>query len=98
ATNVGTATWTSSGPIPVTLATNSNPGHNSFLCDSSWILCSRPAYLQESGNIAPGQGGNFRFMITTPATPGAYREYFKPVAEFEAWFNDLNESLGIIVR
>ena len=98
ATNIGTATWTSSSPTPVTLATTSPQGHGSYLCDPSWLACSRPTYLQDSGPIAPGQVGNFRFMITTPSTPGTYHEYFKPVSEFESWFNDVYDSLGFTVK
>ncbi len=97
ATNIGSATWTSSGPTPVTLATNLNQGHDSFLCTNTWLLCSRPAYLQESGSIAPGQSANFRFKIKVPYQPGMYRESFKPVAEYVTWFNDVTESLGIRV-
>jgi hypothetical protein len=98
AKNTGTATWRNNSPIPVRLGTNHTAGHNSVLCDSaSWLSCGRPVDLEES-SIAPGQTGTFKFIIETPSEEGPYREHFKPVAENHAWFNDSQESLGIIVQ
>ena len=97
ALNTGTATWTNTGTMPVTLGTANSAGHNSFICYSSWLSCNRPAYLQEA-SVAPGQIGNFKFMIQAPATPGSYREYFTPLAEMFTWFKDSSESLGIQVH
>jgi len=98
ATNTGTATWTNAGTMPVTLATSAPQSHNSSLCNNTWLACNRPAYLTES-SVAPGQVGHFTFTFQAPATLGAYRESFKPVAEFYSWFNDSppNDSLGIWV-
>jgi hypothetical protein len=100
ATNTGSATWYNSGPTPVRLGTDNSPGHNSFLCDPSWLWCGRPVNLTQS-SLAPGQTGNFYFYIDTPSTPGSYREYFKPLAEEYEWMNSLSiaqESLGIVVK
>jgi Ig-like domain from next to BRCA1 gene len=95
AKNVGSATWTNNGPTPVTLGTTDG---NSMFCNSTWVACNRPAYLQET-SVAPEQEGHFVFRFQAPYKVGAYREYFKPVAEELTWFNDdlANESLGIWV-
>jgi hypothetical protein len=98
ATNTGTATWLNNGPMPVTLATSDPTSRTSAECTNTWEACNRPALLQEA-TVAPGQTGHFRFLFKTAATPGSYREAFKPVAEFYTWFNDVDENvLGIIVH
>jgi hypothetical protein len=97
ATNTGTATWYNSGPVRVNLATNNPTSHDSPFCNNTWSPCNRPTTLQE-GSIAPGQTGHFEFKFTTPYTPGAHREWFKPVAEMLSWFNDSSESLGVQVN
>jgi len=99
ATNTGSATWLNTGPIPVTLAASSPTSRMSILCDTSWEACNRPAFLTEA-SVAPGATGHFRFLFKTPSTPGIYYEYFKPVAEFYAWFNEvgIQNCLGIDVH
>jgi hypothetical protein len=98
-TNTGTATWLNSGPLPVTLATSNPTSRLSIFCTIGWEACNRPALLTEA-SVAPGQTGHFRFLFKTPATPGIYRESFKPVAEFYAWFNDYDpiDVLGVVVN
>lgn len=96
ATNTGTATWYNSGPMPFTLAPANPTGHNSFLCDASWLACNRVTYLQQT-SVTPGQTGTFTFTFTAPGPAGKYREWFKPVAEFMQWTNDTDgNSLGIV--
>ncbi|HXH26337.1 MAG TPA: hypothetical protein VNG90_00410 [Candidatus Acidoferrum sp.] len=97
ATNTGTATWTNSGPVPVTLAPDNPAGHSSFLCNPSWLTCNRVAYLQEA-SVAPGQTGHFTFTFQAPQLPGGYREYFRPLSEFIDWMNGDTSSLGIVVN
>jgi hypothetical protein len=97
AINTGTATWTNSGYSPIRLGTLNPQSHNSILCDTTWIACSRPIALRQN-SVAPGQTGNFDFIIQTPFAPGSYREYFKPLAENYQWMNTLNQSLGIVVH
>ncbi len=97
-TNTGTATWKNTGNTPVRFGTSKPEGHDSFLCDSdSWLWCGRPTNLRQS-SVAPGQTGNFNFFIKTPSTPGSFREYFKPLAEYVTWMNESPESLGIRVN
>jgi len=98
-TNTGTTTWLNSGPLPVTLAASNPTSRMSILCTTGWEACNRPALLTEA-SVAPGQVGHFSFLFKTPATPGVYRESFKPVAEFFTWFNDYDpiDVLGIIVN
>lgn len=96
AVNTGNAIWKKGVTNPVVMATTNPQGHNSFLCDSSWLSCSRPGSFSEN-SVSPGQGGNFKFTIQAPYKPGNYREHFKPVAEMLSWTNDISESLGIRV-
>lgn len=97
ATNTGDATWTNDGPTPVRLGSANWAGHDSGFCDpSSWLWCGRPTTLKEA-SVAPGETGHFDFLIQVPYTPGAYRDWFKPVAENLRWFNDSDQSLGIWV-
>lgn len=87
ATNTGTATWTNTGPTPVTLASSNPTSRMSALCSPNWIACNRPWFLTES-SVAPGQTGHFTFAFQAPSNTGTYREWFKPVAENLRWFND----------
>lgn len=95
AKNTGTATWTNNGPEPVTLGTTAN---RSQFCDTTWVACNRPAYLQEA-SVSPGQTGHFVFRFQAPYVVGHYWEEFKPVAEMYAWFNDYwpNDTFSIWV-
>ncbi len=94
AKNIGTATWTNSGPNPVRIGT-ANPIERSsvFSPFSGWMSPSRPAQLEES-SVGPGEYGNFGFWITANAT-GLYNERFNLLAEGKTWFNDIGLSYGI---
>lgn len=94
--NTGTATWRKDGATPMTLG--GTRGNSAFCISGTWLACNRPVYLEEA-TVAPGSYGHFVFKFKTPATPGTYREDFKPVAEFLSWTNDVYEqTFGIIVR
>lgn len=82
ARNVGTATWTNSGPNPVNLGTSNGRDRISQFCN-----CTRVATLNEA-SVAPGQNGTFTFTVQAPTTPGQYNEYFNLVAEGITWMND----------
>jgi len=98
ATNTGTATWYNNGPVVIRLATSDPTSRMSPLCDATWIACNRPALLTDA-SVAPGQVGHFRFLFKTPAMPGVYREWFRPVAELFTWFNDdIHDVFGIVVN
>jgi hypothetical protein len=95
AMNVGSQTWTNSGPTPVILGADST---SSRFCNSTWVACNRPSYLQEA-SVAPDQEGHFVFQFQAPYAVGQYREWFKPVTEELTWFSDYSpyNSLGITV-
>lgn len=59
-------------------------GNNS----SGWISPNRVTMAQNS--VAPGETGTFSFWYTVPADkgPGAYREYFRLVADGITWMED----------
>lgn len=88
AKNTGTATWYNSGPNPVRLGTSNPNDRSSVFCTNGWLLCHRPATLNES-SVPPGSNGTFTFTIQAPANPGIYSEYFNLVAEGAQWMNDL---------
>lgn len=97
ATNTGTAAWANTGYSPVRLGTSSPQSRTSNLCDpATWIACNRPTTLKETA-VNPGETGHFNFLIKVPYSPGNYREFFKPLAENNAWTNDSDQSLGIRV-
>lgn len=95
ALNIGTATWTNTGPNPIRLGTSNGRDRVSSFCDSSWLNCSRPATLNEA-SVAPGETGSFTFTVQAPG-PGQYSEYFNLVAEGIMWLNDPGLYFGINV-
>lgn len=88
ARNVGTATWTNSGPNPVRLGTDRSRDRYSSFCSTTWISCARPAQLNES-SVPPGDIGTFTFEVQAPTSPGNYNEYFNLLAEGNTWMNEL---------
>jgi hypothetical protein len=85
AKNVGGQIWTNDS---VKLGTSTPKDRVSSFCNLTWITCNRPVKLKET-SVSPGQTGTFEFNITTPNNSGTYNEYFTPVKEGTAWFNDL---------
>ncbi|HSX16791.1 MAG TPA: hypothetical protein VLH86_01680 [Patescibacteria group bacterium] len=95
--NTGTATWLRDSPTPMMLGTTNPNGRNSNLCIPGWVACTRPAHMVEA-SVPPGGYGHFMFQFKTPATPGTYREDFKPLAEMLSWTNDAyGQTFGIVV-
>jgi hypothetical protein len=88
ARNVGTATWTNSGPNPVRLGTDRSRDRYSSFCSTTWISCARPAQLNEA-SVPPGGIGTFTFEVQAPANAGNYNEYFNLLAEGNTWMNEL---------
>ncbi|HEX9664705.1 MAG TPA: SpoIID/LytB domain-containing protein [Patescibacteria group bacterium] len=82
--NIGTATWSNSGPNFVALATISPEKRDSSFADSSWEEVYRPARLTES-QVKPGEIGRFKFILKIPAKEGRYVEQFQAVAKNLAW-------------
>jgi hypothetical protein len=85
--NTGTSTWYRDGPNPMTLGTYNAADHSTPYCDSTWTRCNRAARLTES-TVAPGDVGHFDFYMSVPNNVGEFREYFKPVAEFQSWMEN----------
>lgn len=84
--NMGAKTWNRDNSWPqVQLGTWYTQDHNSQICDTSWIRCSRTATHLEP-TVAPGEIATFEFWAKTPTTPGAYGEAFNLVADGLTWF------------
>jgi hypothetical protein len=93
--NNGTATWKRDGATPMRLG---RAGNSVFCNNAGWLACNRPVGLYEA-SVPPGGAGHFIFKFRTPATPGTYREDFKPLAEMLSWTNDTHgQTFGVIVR
>lgn len=88
ARNTGNTTWSNAGSNPVRLATSSNQDRISMFNGGSWPSGNRPAFLQDE-TVNPGDVGSFNFTLSTPSSYGTYKEYFRPVAEGQAWMNDI---------
>lgn len=93
--NVGTKTWTNSGPNPVRIASWPYLRQSQFR-DGSWIGPYTPATLQQA-SVAPGSNGTFTFTARAPATAGTYHEGFLIYTEGLAFMNDVNLAFDITV-
>jgi hypothetical protein len=84
-TNVGTATWSNSGSVPVKLGLAGQYGRtSSAFRASTWAGDSRPDILNEA-SVAPSATGTFNLRLRAPMQTGTYTETFAPVAEGIAW-------------
>ena len=88
ARNTGNTTWSNTGSNPVRLATSSAQDRISVFNGGSWVSGNRPAALEDE-MVTPGDTGTFKFTLSTPSSYGTYKEYFRPVAEGQAWMNDI---------
>ncbi len=79
-TNIGSATWTNSGPDVNIGATWSN--------DLSY------PWRVNANNLAPGQSQTYNITVTAPASPGSYTLQFDVVKEGDCWFGNNNGSCG----
>ncbi len=86
-TNVGSDTWTNSGPNPMRLGTMFPTNALTPYCDTSWVACDRAATLSEA-SVPPGGTGHFDFYFAVPNTIGSYKQYFEPVAEWQSWMSN----------
>lgn len=99
AKNTGNTTWQNTGNSPVNLGTSHSLERTSKFLSTGWLSGSRPVRLKES-SVAPGQVGTFEFWITAPyvSQDTTFNEYFTPVAENQAWFNDIGLFYSISVQ
>lgn len=97
AKNTGETTWYKNSSYPL-LVSPSNPiNRESLFYTSSWVSSTRTARLVED-SVAPSQEGTFIIPLRTPASPGKYTEYFRPVAEGLVWLNDPGFNVYINVQ
>ncbi|MEX2043356.1 MAG: N-acetylmuramoyl-L-alanine amidase [Patescibacteria group bacterium] len=92
--NEGENTWQNTGSPVVRLGTDRLRDRSSRF-SATWIAPNRAATFEnQSGGggdgdihtVQPGETARFSFTATAPALTGAYKEYFRPVAEGVAWF------------
>jgi subtilisin family serine protease len=87
--NAGGRAWSSVGPNPVLLApSRPNDRVSAFFTPGTWLSPSRAAPIG-AGGAQPGEVARFTAVLSAPAEPGIYREYFRLVADGLGWFNDL---------
>ncbi len=84
-TNVGTATWTSAGPQPVTLSYH---WHDAAGNTVIWDGLRTPL----ASDVAPGVSVTLQAKVTTPPAAGSYRLTFDLVRENVAWFQTLGSA------
>lgn len=93
--NTGTSTWTQN---TVRLGT-SNPLNrgSGFSGGAGWISNNR-VQMQEA-SVAPNQDAHFVFALTANGNipPGAYAEYFRPVADGITWMDDVGLHFPVTV-
>jgi len=87
--NIGNTAWLGGGSIKgqVRLGTDRPRDRQSSFVHSSWLSQDRPALLTPAV-VLPGEIGTFTFTAKA-SQEGVFREYFRPVAEYVSWFNDL---------
>lgn len=84
-------------PASSTKLAPSNPeDRTSVFKDGSWIGSNRVATLK-SGDLLPGQTGEFDFQLTAPTQAGQYQEQFGVVLEGTRWLSDNVASSSITV-
>lgn len=86
--NVAWITGDSAGLGALRLATDVPQDRTSQFRDASWISGNRVATMSPAV-VRPGETARFNFRVTAPSQPGQYKEYFRPVAEYISWLNDL---------
>lgn len=94
ALNTGAEIWNAN---TIKLGTSNPLDRASAFSDSSWQSSNRTVYLKES-SVSPGQVGTFEFSITAPQLLGSYREYFRPIFDGVAWFNDIGMYFNVNVN
>lgn len=96
AQNTGSVAWSRDGANPLRLGTAFPFNHYTPYCDTTWVMCDRPATLEEA-TVAPGDSGHFDFYMAVPNNVGAYREYLRPVAEYQSWMSN-DTGFNVYVR
>ncbi len=86
-TNIGTATWSNSGPAPVKLGLAGPLGRGSSRFKAStWTGDNRISVMNEA-SVAPSHDATFNVRLRAPMATGTYTEVVAPVAEGVAWVN-----------
>ena len=98
--NIGQKTWRRDGSRYVsfyTIEPNYRPSRFAVVSNSSGWVANNQISLSQS-EVAPGQIGYFKFVITAPQTPGMYVEKFRIAAEDLTWVKGGEMELPILVR
>lgn len=88
--NTGNIAWLGSGSTlkgQLRLGTSRPEDRPSIFGDESWFSFNRVASLDRD-LVLPGEIARFSFIVKATEL-GDFREYFRPVAEYVAWLNDL---------
>lgn len=107
--NTGTQTWSSTGPNAVKLGTSHPQDRGSgFYTVSNWEAPNRIKLTSNATDaskniggvttVAPGEVGEFDFIVSGNAAPGSYPENFQPLAEGVAWMKDIGIGWRITIQ
>lgn len=84
--NNGTETWQQG---QVRLGTSEPQDRSSpFYTAGNWIADNRPTEMDQT-SCASGNVARFSFILTAPETTGTYREHYRLLKEYVAWFGDI---------
>jgi hypothetical protein len=82
--NIGTSSWSNSGPNFVSIYTYEPKYRTSSFADPAWFAADQPVKLSES-SVAVNKVGNISFKLKAPTKTGTYKETFALAAEDKAW-------------
>lgn len=87
--NSGSTTWYKTASTPVRLGT-ANPLDrvSDFGRGPGWLAGSTNRVELTDATVTAGSNTTFYFRMIAPATPGLYREYFRPVNDSVTWMED----------
>ncbi|MBU1992601.1 MAG: SpoIID/LytB domain-containing protein [Patescibacteria group bacterium] len=91
--NTGNVTWAGQGEHRVTLGADHERDRISEFASP---VGTRLGYLLQQ-EVKPGETGRFIMKLKAPEDKGYYTEYFTPVMEGIAWFDDYNNSFKTYV-
>ncbi len=107
--NIGKQTWSNTGQTALKLGTSRPLDRGSgFYTAGSWEAPNRiPLKRNLSDNsknvgnattVAPGETGEFEFVVTGNPSSGSYDEFFRPVIETVTWMKDLGIMWRVTVQ
>lgn len=89
--NNSATVWQNSGPNPVRMGTQNPQDSMSPVCTPDWPSCNRTGTMNEA-TVKPGEEATFGFTVKAPGSLGVYKQYIRPVIEYQGWMRDNTQS------